>query len=158
MEKNLQQIPVPSGPDVSEGVSATRESKSPILKYYRGYKKQFGPWRTHLSWLTDNPSYAKEYGDTVAEISLDSTRLKSTAMAEKGCDDEFDYYDGPSEQMVAELLKQGVNCYSFYTDDQAAEILCLLDKKAIVNFRVLTPEEIAKFPSYDDTDCKAVFS
>ena len=133
------------------------ESKTPILKFYRGYKKRFGPWRDHLFWLTDNPSYAKEYGDTVAEVSIDSRRLKSTAMSDIGCDDDFDYYDGPSEQQCAELLKNGINCYHFYTDDMGAEIMCLWDKNAIVGFRVMTKEEVEEIAPYNDEFINEIF-
>ena len=129
----------------SQNENKLNESFSPIWKLYRGYKKKFGPWRDHLFWLTDDPSYAKEYGDTVAEVKVDSRRLHSVASSEVG-DDDFDIYCGPSQEMASELLKQGVNCYSFYTSDMATEILCLWDKNAIVGFRNLSPVEYDSIP------------
>jgi len=134
---------------VGGDAGAICESKSPIEVYYRGYNKKYGPWRDHLFWLTDNPSYAKEYGDTVAEVLLDTRRLKDRDFEWY---DDFDYYDGPSEQKASELLRDGVNYYSFSTYELDSEILCLWDKNAIVGFRELSQKEYDEIPSYDDID------
>lgn len=134
---------------VGGDAGAICESKSPIEVYYRGYYKKYGPWRDHLFWLTDNPSYAKVYGDTVAEVLLDTRRLKDRDFEWY---DDFDYYDGPSEEKAAELLRDGVNYYTFSTHELDSEILCLWDKNAIVGFRELSQKEYDEIPSYDDID------
>ena len=159
LPKKVRQNLIPYGDGetcCSDGgiVGGVCESKTPIWKFYRGYNKKFGPWRDNLFWLTDDPSYAKEYGDTVAEVLIDSRRLNSVAMSEIDYEDEFDYYDGPSERQCGELLKNGINCYSFYTNDMDTEITCLWDKNAIVGFRELSKDEMEKIPSYDETNEK----
>ena len=66
--------------------------------FYRGYNSQYDSQRSHLFWITDNASYAKEYGDVVEEITVDKNKMRIASIY--GIDDiigEFDYYDGPDE-------------------------------------------------------------
>ena len=118
------------------------ENNQRFETFYRGYNSQYDSQRSHLFWITDNASYAKEYGDVAEEITVDKNKMRIASIY--GIDDiigEFDYYDGPDEDETKLILSQGYNGYGFYANEDDSYCICLLSSIPIVRRRVLTKEE-----------------
>lgn len=113
-------------------------------KWYRGYDKDLGAEKTHLIWLTDDPSYAKKYGDTVDELEIDESNIVSIS----DLDDDLDYYAGPDAEDCERYTEEGKSGYYFTADsgEEDYQCICLWDKSAIIGRRTLIDNE------YDDIE------
>lgn len=118
--------------------------------WYRGYESKYGSQRGRLLWLTDDISYARAYGNRVEEIIIDTDKINPISLYET--DDLFDYYDGPSDNDVEELLSDGYNCYFFHANNDNSYCMCLWDKSPIVSRRELSKEEFEDIESYEGYD------
>ena len=112
-------------------------------KWYRGYDSRYGSSRNHLLWITDDMSYAGEYGDSIEEIILDSSRLHLVSLYDMDelLGHEIDYYVGPNRDDVEVLLSQGYNGYGFEANDDMSYCVCLFSDDAIVSRRVISSDE-----------------
>lgn len=112
------------------------ESKN-IQKWYRGFDSKFGiksKYTPYLLWLTDDLEYAKEYGDSVMEFDIDFSKCNGSVY---DLPEDIDYYDGPDRQTAKELLKQGINSYCFYANQDSSYCMCLWDKSPIVSSNII---------------------
>lgn len=110
-------------------------------KYYRGFNSKFGSDHDHLLWVSYEPEYAAEYGDTVEEITIDETKLKSVSLFRLEDEYGIEYIDGPDEEQAQELLRRGYNCYGFEAG-YGYDCLCIWDRSVVVSRRTLSPEEL----------------
>ena len=120
--------------------------------WYRGYNSKYGFQRNHLLWLTDDIGYAREYGNRVEEVIIDSGKLKAASLddIDEVIGYEFDYYDELTTEEVKELSLKGYNCYGFEAGNSYC--LCLWDNSPIVSRRELSREEFDKIEFIDDCD------
>lgn len=113
-----------------------------IQTWYRGYKKKFGEksdTTPHLLWLTDDLEYASEYGNAVTVYKIDMSKCNGTVYE---IDDMgIDYIDGPSEEEAQELLKQGINSYCFYANQDSSYCMCLWSEEPILSKEPLNINE-----------------
>ena len=108
-----------------------------IQKWYRGFDSKFGiksKYTPYLLWLTDDLEYAKEYGDSVMEFDIDFSKCNGSVY---DLPEDIDYYDGPDRQTAKELLKQGINSYCFYANQDSSYCMCLWDKSPIVSSNII---------------------
>lgn len=124
--------------------------------WYRGYNYEYGSQRNHLIWLTTDISYARAYGNVVEKVVVDNEKLNAISLYD--CDDilgyEIDYYDGPNEDEIRELLSQGFNCYYFDANHDMSECMCLWENSAIISRKELSEEEFNAIETYDGFDNK----
>lgn len=123
------------------------ESTGHIETYYRGFNSELGEQKDHLLWLTDDPEYAAEYGDTVMEYQIDEDKLRGIGYygivdlldGEEidGFDDTWHPFDGLSEEIVELCLRNGYNCYDFHANGGDSYCICLFDKSPIVSRKVI---------------------
>ena len=103
--------------------------------WYRGYDGTYGSDRgeANLLWLTDDLEYAKWYAMEVPNrIPGHVGVVKRYVIDFDQCNgsiydlpEDVDYYDGPDEQLQAELLEQGINSYCFYANQDSSYCMCL---------------------------------
>ena len=122
--------------------------------WYRGYNSKYGSKRGELYWLTDDISYARAYGNRVEEVIIDMNKLNLASIYD--CDGvlgyEIDYFDGPDEDGIKELLSNGYGGYSFEANSNSSDCICLWDLSCIVSARELSREEFNNIELYDDFD------
>ena len=120
--------------------------------YYRGYNSKYGSRRDNLYWITDDISYAREYGNRVEEITIDMNKLNLASLYE--IDDilgyDFECIDGPDEDELEMITSEGYNSYDFYANGNDSYCICLFDSDPIVNVRELSREEFEAIEAYDD--------
>ena len=125
---------------VSESISLVlSESENDREIWYRGFDSSYGSKRNHLLWVTDDIDYARTYGDAVEELIIDDSRLKLASLydIDRILGHEIDYYFGPSEREVSELLSAGYNGYSFMANDDMSECMCLFSDYPVLDRKVL---------------------
>lgn len=119
------------------------ESKN-IQKWYRGFDSKFGirsKYSPYLLWLTNDLEYAKEYGDSVMEFDINFSKCNGSVY---DLPEDIDYYDGPDKKTAKELLKQGINSYCFYANQDSSYCMCLWSDEPIVSKRILEDENIVE--------------
>jgi len=114
------------------------ENTDNIEIWYRGYNSKYGEQRDHLLWVTDDLDYAKEYGDTIMEYQIDSSKCDYGISDVEEVIGYFDYLDGPNEEDCEELLNNGVGCYCFMANDDESYCMCLWDSSCIISKRVIS--------------------
>lgn len=129
----------------------TEDNKN-FEKWYRGYNSKYGSQRNHMIWITDDISYARNYGNRVEEIIIDSKKLNLAELYEV---DEiigtefFEYYDGLSKEDAKKLLAAGYNGYGFNANSDYSYCICLLNSEPIVSRRELSREEFEAIEKYE---------
>lgn len=129
---------------IKESISKIiNENKNNLEIWYRGYDSKYDSQFNHLLWMTDDIDYAKDYGDAIEEITIDSNKLNIASMSE--IDEiigyEFDYFDGPAEEDIELLNSEGFDGYCFYANSDNSYCMCLWNNSPIINRRVLSNKE-----------------
>ena len=140
-------------------ISENTSNDNNIEVWYRGYNSTYGSERTHLIWMTDDISYASEYGDSIEEIRINTNKLNVASFEE--IDNivgyYFDYIYGPTKNDCKYLLDNNINSYCFYANNDDSYCMCLWDTRPIISRRTLDKNEISNLlnenASYN-TNCK----
>lgn len=127
-----------------------------IETWYRGYNGKYGinGENSNVLWLTTDASYAKSYGNRVKEYKLDMSKcnIGSVFDIDDLCGYDFDYYDGPDDELINTALENGIDGYCFEANYDNSECICLWSNKPIISERDLTKEEYDAIDEYDNFD------
>ena len=100
-----------------------------------------------MAWLTEDSWYAAHYCEgketpCIWEVTIDNSKLHTASLGEIG--DDFDPYDGPSEEDKQWMLENGYNGYEFPISWDGYETMCvvLLDDSAVQSTTTLDNEEV----------------
>ena len=111
--------------------------------YYRGYFEKYPLYasRNSFIWITPHKDYAKEYGDTVVQFSVNTDKdvIRGTSIEEieKILGHKFNYFN-PCERDIDALRAAGLTYYAFQVnqnEDQSGfgdTCVCWLRKDLLV--------------------------
>lgn len=138
------------------GAVCESSNSNNIETWYRGYNGKYGinGENSNVLWLATDASYAKTYGNRVKEYKLDMSKcnIGSVFDIDDLCRYDFDYYDGPDDELINTALENGIDGYCFEANYDNSECMCLWSNKPIISERDLTREEYDAIDEYDNFD------
>ena len=114
-----------------------------IEKFYRGFYyqeglKDKGEQLHGLLWLSSDPDYASQYGDSLMEYDVNTDVRGLVDCLDIG---EINYYEGPSGPDLERLKRRGIKGY-FFDAENGVETLVLWSRSPIVSKRLIkSPKE-----------------
>ena len=123
------------------------ESSADTYTLYHGGDASDDLFHDGMAWLTEDSWYAAHYCEgketpCIWEVTIDNSKLHTASLGEIG--DDFDPYDGPSEEDKQWMLENGYNGYEFPVSWDGYETMCvvLLDDSAVQSTTTLDNEEV----------------
>lgn len=133
---------------ISESVSTILQ-EAPVDTYtlYHGGNATDDLFHNGIAWLSEDSWYAAHYCEgketpCIWKVTIDNSKLHTASLGEIG--DDFDPYDGPSEEDKQWMLENGYNGYEFPISWDGYETMCvvLLDDSSIQSTTTLDKEEV----------------
>ena len=130
-----------------------------MSRLYRGYNGK-SPLANHgILWLTDSKSYAKNFGNKIAEFEIDDSKVDCPIPKElyklAGCSPKSDtegFYElmfSPTKEFIKKLKDQQYNSYAFDDDEYHAVILALFDTSIVKLTKSMSQKSIRINSPYD---------